>query len=37
MKTQTEREYVIEGITEALKDCQDMELLYLIRSMLMKE
>ena len=34
MKTPTEREWVIMGITEALEDCQDMELLYLIRSLL---
>ena len=29
-----EREFVIEGIQEALNECQDMELLYLIKSLL---
>lgn len=33
----TEREYLIEGIMEALKTCQDMDLLYLIRGMLLNE
>ena len=33
---QKEREFLIEGITEALDECQDLEILYIIRSLLIK-
>ena len=36
MENKTEKEYVIEGITEALSECQDLEILYIIRSLLLK-
>lgn len=35
--TTNEKDYLIEAITEQLKECNDVELLYLIRSLLVKE